>query len=299
VLVRAKAPVRIDFGGAWTDVDRYALSRGGIVFNATIGHHVEGSFQVHESGDGAESREGLDVRYGFDLPSGSGLGTSAALNVVWFGLLNRRVDTDADRIRVAEQAYGLEGLLGILGGRQDQYASAMGGFNLMRFGSTVSVERVPISDATIGELESRSVLAYTGKPRLSGAIHENVWGAFDAGRERTVRALDRLREIGESMPDTLLAGDIAAFAALLAENWDCQRRLDDSVTNADIERLFDVAAGAGAIGGKACGAGGGGCLYFVTEPEKQSAVSEALANAGAQVIPFGFEMHGLAVTREG
>ncbi|MFM7321301.1 MAG: hypothetical protein ACKO5K_07235 [Armatimonadota bacterium] len=298
MVVRAKAPVRIDFGGAWTDVDRYALTRGGVVFNATIAHHVEGSFQIHESGDGAESREGLDVRYGFDLPSGSGLGTSAALNVVWFGLLNRRVETDADRIRVAEQAYGLEGLLGILGGRQDQYASAMGGFNLMRFDESVHVERVPIPAATIKDLEQRSVLAYTGKPRLSGAIHENVWGAFDAGRASTVHALDRLREIGEAMPATLESGNIESFATLLAENWTCQRRLDDSVTNPDIERFFASAIEAGALGGKACGAGGGGCLYFVTKPGRQAAVSDALAAAGAQVIPFEFAMDGLTVTRE-
>ena len=298
MLVRAKAPVRIDFGGAWTDVDRYALSRGGVVFNATIAHHVEGTFKVHESGDGAESREGLDVRYGFDLPSGSGLGTSAALNVVWFGLLNRRVDTDADRIRVAEQAYGLEGLLGILGGRQDQYASALGGFNRMRFGETVDVERIHIPSATVTALEERSVLAYTGKPRLSGAIHENVWGAFDAGRTSTVRALDRLREIGDAMPEILSAGDIDAFARLLAENWDCQRQLDDSVTNQDIERMFADAGAAGAVGGKACGAGGGGCLYFVTAPGRASAVAQALSAAGVQVIPFTFASDGLTVTRE-
>lgn len=298
MIVTAKAPVRIDFGGAWTDVDLYARERGGVVFNATIAHHVTGSFTVRESGEGAHSLEGLEVRYGFELPSGSGLGTSAALNVAWFGLLHRRVENDDDRVRIAEQAYGLEGLLGILGGRQDQYASAMGGFNKMSFAESVTVERIGIPTEVVSALEARSVLVYTGKPRLSGSIHENVWGAFKAGRAATVGALDRLKEIGEAMPDVLSAGRIDAFADLLDENWACQRRLDDSVTNAQIETMFAAARAAGARAGKACGAGGGGCLYFVTEEGRQEAVQAALAATGARVIDFAFTPEGLTVTRE-
>jgi D-glycero-alpha-D-manno-heptose-7-phosphate kinase len=169
---QAQAPARIDFGGAWTDVDLYAHSFGGVVFNATINHYVTGEQIV--------SDEGVHVRYGFELPTGSGLGTSAALNVCWFGLIGGK--EVRDRRKVAEQAFGLEELLGILGGRQDQYAAAFGGFNLMRFagGPSVEVEQVALPTETITALEKRSVLVYTGTPRLSGNIHENVWGARSA-----------------------------------------------------------------------------------------------------------------------
>ena len=115
MIVTAQAPVRIDFGGAWTDVDLYARDHGGVVFNATLTHYVSGTRDVYESGEGARSREGLEVRYGFDLPTGSGLGTSASLNVCWFALIGQGVGglTDDDRRRIAEQAYGLEELLAV------------------------------------------------------------------------------------------------------------------------------------------------------------------------------------------
>lgn len=299
MIVTAKAPVRIDFGGAWTDVDLYAKDHGGVVFNATLTHYVSGTRNVYESGEGALSREGLEVRYGFDLPTGSGLGTSASLTVCWFALIGHRADTltDTDRCRIAEQAYGLEELLGNLGGRQDQYAAAFGGFNVMRFrgGSDVAVERQAISPETVGALARRSVLIYTGKPRLSGSIHENVWGAFRAGRPETVAAFHRLRALGTELPDALQVGDLVGFASLLAENWRCQQALDPSVSNAQIEALFEAATRAGALGGKACGAGGGGCLYFVTEEGRQEEVAAALVAVGARAIPFDFENEGLTL----
>lgn len=284
----AQAPARIDFGGAWTDVDLYAQSFGGAVFNATINHYVTGEQIVTD--------EGLQVRYGFELPTGSGLGTSAALNVCWFGLIGGKAEPD--RRRVAEQAYGLEELLGILGGRQDQYAAAFGGFNLMRFagGASVKVEQVALAPEIVSALEKRSVLVYTGTPRLSGTIHENVWGGFRVGRTETVAAFHGLREVGLAMPEALQTGNLTEFAALLGQNWSCQKNLDPSVSNAQIEKLFTVAQGAGALGGKACGAGGGGCLYFVTEEGQQVAVVNALVAAGARYIPFQFEGEGLRVS---
>jgi D-glycero-alpha-D-manno-heptose-7-phosphate kinase len=299
MIVTSRAPVRIDFGGAWTDVNIFAHAAGGVVLNATIDKYVYGKLHVLETGDNPEAREGLNVNYGFDLPSGSGLGTSAALNVVWLSLIKSQIATNEDRQRIAELAYQLEEMLGILGGKQDQYAAAVGGFNLMRFSADgVTVETVDVPLPTIAELEGRSVLCYTGKPRLSGSIHENVWGAFRQGRQETVSALYSLRDLAEKMAPTLTSGDIDGFADLLGKNWTCQKALDPSVTNDQIESLFATATAAGARGGKACGAGGGGCLYFVTEPGKREAVAQALVENGARRIEFTFENEGLTVRTE-
>src|SRR5262249_36264640 len=160
---------------------------GGAVVNAAIDHYVTGNLEIldPDEADAAtleriaelHSREGISVSYQSDLPSGSGLGTSSALNVVWLSLVKSQITSDDDRAGIAELAYQLEEILGILGGKQDQYASALGGFNYMTFGDTVQVERLNIAPETIQALESRLVLCYTGKPRLSGNIHENVWGA--------------------------------------------------------------------------------------------------------------------------
>jgi D-glycero-alpha-D-manno-heptose-7-phosphate kinase len=100
------------------------------------------------------------------------------------------------------------------------------------------------------------------------------------------------------MRTVLLEGGVDEFAELLSQNWRHQKALDPSVTNAQIESLFDVATAAGAVGGKACGAGGGGCLLFCAAPDRQEAVADALSQAGARVIPFRFDFEGLRVTRE-
>ncbi len=305
MIIRSRAPVRVDFAGGWTDVPIFAAGAGGMVVNAAIQHYVSGRMEIHDSEETAslsiasdQNPEGLSVSYQSDLPSGSGLGTSSALNVVWLSLVKSQITSDEDRGRIAELAYDLEEILGILGGKQDQYAAAYGGFNSMTFGDSVTVERLHVSSAMVAELEERLVLCYTGKPRLSGNIHENVWGAFRRGASATVNALYTLRECAVQMREALLQGDSAAFADLLSRNWESQKALDPSITNPQIEDLFERAEAAGSVGGKACGAGGGGCLLFFAAPGRQPAVAEALAQAGTRIIPFQFDFEGLQVTKE-
>lgn len=306
MLISSRAPVRIDFAGGWTDVNLFAIGAGGAVVNAAINHYVRGELEVYEEPEAlsypvafAGGREGLRVTYSCDLPSGSGLGTSAALNVVWLSLLHSQIASDADRARIAELAYQLEEMLGILGGKQDQYAAAFGGFNFMTFDETVQVERLSLSPSFVKEFEERLVLCYTGKPRLSGNIHSNVWGAFRRGVPATVQALYGLRECAFRMREALRKEDITEVANLLQKNWEHQRALDASVTNEQIEMLFDRAMQAGALGGKACGAGGGGCLLFCVKEGCSDRVKTALAQVGARIIPFHFEKKGLEVSREG
>ncbi len=300
--ISSRAPVRIDFAGGWTDVGVFARGAGGAVVNAAISHYVTGELEVADESEVAYARatggEGLRVAYQSSLPSGSGLGTSSALNVVWLSLVKSQITNDADRARIAELAYQLEAMLGILGGKQDQYASAFGGFNYLTFGETVGVERLTLAPETLVTLESRLVLCYTGKPRLSGNIHEAVWGAFRRGAPATVKALYGLRDCAQAARTALLTGDIEGLAGVLRENWTQQCALDPSVTNAQIDGLFAEATEAGARGGKACGAGGGGCLLFCAQPGRQNAVADALSRAGARVIPFTFDFTGLQVTRE-
>lgn len=298
MIIESRAPVRVDFAGAWTDVNIFARGAGGAVVNATIDKYVHGRLEVHDTVGAEEApQEGIRVTYWCDLPSGSGLGTSAALNVCWLSLVRQQVAPDlAQKQRIAELAYQLEELLGILGGKQDQYAAAVGGICYMTFGDTVNVERLPVTKSTITELESRLVLCYTGKSRLSSTIHEDVWGAFRRGETTTVNALYDLRNCAVRMRTVLLNGTANEFGDLIGQSWKLQKALAPSVTNEQIEGLFRVAYDAGALSGKACGAGGGGCLLFFTELGRKQPVSEALAKAGARIIPFRFEDEGLQVS---
>lgn len=288
----SKAPVRIDFAGGWTDVPIFAEAAGGAVLNAALAQYVYGEMITGEDGNG------IHVSYHSDLPAGSGLGTSSALNVVWLSLVQSRISSREDKERIAELAYNLESVLGILGGKQDQYAAALGGINLMRFTSNVTVEPVNLDNQAIAELENRLVLCYTGQSRLSGNIHDNVWGAFRAGKNETVRALYRLREIAVLMADALRHSEWDRFGGFLQENWENQKALDVSVSNDRIEKLFDLALTNGAIGGKAGGAGGGGCLVFFSEKGRAKELEEALATTEVRLIPCKLDFQGLTVSRE-
>lgn len=300
MIVTSKAPVRIDFAGGWTDVDIFAKGAGGAVLNATIDKYVTGRLEILDGSSGTDGgqQEGINVSYRSDLPAGSGLGTSSALNVVWLSLVKTRVNNTEDRKTIAGLAYDLEAILGILGGKQDQFASAMGGINFMTFGEKVDVERLDVPVATVKELEDRLVLCYTGKQRLSGNIHENVWGSYRKGSSDTVNALYSLRNIAFSMRYCLLSGKLDEFADLMNQNWECQKKLDSSVTNPQIEELFEEAFKYGAVSGKACGAGGGGCVLFYTEPNRRSNVENRVRQLGSRVIPFRFEFDGLQVSAE-
>jgi len=295
MVVMSKAPVRIDFAGGWTDVDIFAKGAGGAVLNATIDKYVTGRLETLDGsvGPDGERREGVTISYQSELPAGSGLGTSAALNVVWLSLVKTRITDMEDKKTIADLAYELEAILGILGGKQDQYASALGGFSFMTFGEKVEVEPLKVPPEVVKALEDRLVLCYTGKSRLSGNIHENVWGAYREGVAETVDALYNLRNIAFSMRYVLLSGRLDEFAQLMNQNWEYQKKLDASITNDQIEELFEEAFKHGAVSGKACGAGGGGCVLFFAEPNRRKEVEEVVEQLGSRIIPFKFEFDGL------
>ncbi|NLC57003.1 MAG: hypothetical protein GX774_09220 [Armatimonadetes bacterium] len=313
MIVHSKAPVRIDFAGGWTDVSIFASGAGGAVVNAAIDKYVHGRMHVIDTEGPVKKRvsgpsgkytveaaadEGIEVAYRSDLPAGSGLGTSATLNVVWLSLIKSRVTSDEDRKTIAELSYDLERILGILGGKQDQYASALGGINYFTFNDQVTAERLVVRPEVVSELEERLVLCYTGKPRLSSSIHHDVWGNYRSGNPDTVNALYNLRNVAIRMRTVLLEGDLAEFGDLLNQNWRHQRALHPSITNAQIDSLFEFALANGAVAGKACGAGGGGCLLFLSQPGRKADLEMGLRDQGVRVIPFKFDFGGLQVTIE-
>jgi D-glycero-alpha-D-manno-heptose-7-phosphate kinase len=316
VVLYSRAPVRIDFAGAWTDVSFFADAFGGATLNAAIGVHVTGRLEVNEElaegfaaavaeeessrGFRIPSPAALAVSYGCTIPAGSGLGTSATLNVVWLALARRDdITCLEDRLHIANLAYEIEKTLGILGGKQDQYASAVGGINLFEFREEgVTCQPLTLAAARVAELESRLVLCYTGKARLSSNIHRNVWGNFRGGNETTLRSLFDLRRSAYEAREALEAGDLQKFADLVT----CQRHymagLDASTSNAQIEGLFELVA-PDIMGGKPCGAGGGGCLFFIAHDAAAKArVREKLASQGLEALDVVFDFEGLVLKAE-
>ncbi len=348
MLIRTRAPVRIDFAGGWSDVALFTEESKGLVVNGAINRYAYATLVCESQTNFADSVElqrvldkkiriysadfdtfveAEDVRQleydgnidlvkaavrqmsiqigGFDLitqsnaPPGSGLGTSAAMGVTLIGVLGALKDVTYLPYQYAELASSIERHeLGILGGKQDHYASAVGGISFMEFqGEEVKTSPLKLPPHIRYELEKNLVLCYTGQSRLSGNIHQNVTQAYKSGEAGVREALENLKAIAESTKTALIRGRLTDFGELLTENWVNQKKLHSSVTNEQIDKLFHIANAHGAIGGKACGAGGGGCLLFYCQPTREHSVRQKLEEAGTQVIDFNFDFNGLQVWR--
>lgn len=335
MIIRSRAPVRIDFAGGWTDVALFTEEQPGIVVNAAINVYsyvtlklpmepevnkqvkiYSADFDIYQEANEIKELEydgnidlvkaalkrsdvegGVEMITRSDAPAGSGLGTSASMGVALIGALDDLGDLPMLPYEIAELASAIERHeLGILGGKQDHYASALGGINFMQFtGEHVKTSKLHLQPETIYELEKGLVLCYTGKSRLSSNIHQNVVDAYLTKNKDTHDALNNLKRIAWETKVALLKGELNSFAELLSENWENQKRLHSSVTNSQIDSLFELGLDNGAIGGKACGAGGGGCILFYCYPDKEHIVRKKLEEANVKVIDFNFSHTGLEV----
>jgi D-glycero-alpha-D-manno-heptose-7-phosphate kinase len=280
---QARAPLRIDLAGGWTDVPEFADAEGGAVVNVTIDKFVRGTL------------DGETVTFTHDTTAG-GLGSSAAEHVVAHALRN----PDADLDDIAEAAFAAERDAGVVGGRQDQYAACYGGLSFMAFrapgaaSGPVSIERLEMPEPLLRGLEKRLVLVDSGISRLSGQIHEAVWAAYARHEDDVTGALLALKQYGRAMRDALVAADFGGVRHVITENWTQQKRLHDSVTNETIDSIFDLAMESGASAGKACGAGGGGALVFYASSDADAVrLKRELRSSGLSVIDFAFTQEGL------
>lgn len=293
----AEAPVRIDFAGAWTDVPTFYETFGGATLNAAIRKYVHGELL---SGDHRKTKDGMTVHYEADLPWGAGLGSSATMNVLWLGLIKGRpLSSVQERLVVAEDAFKIEKVLGIIGGKQDQCASAVGGINVFEF-SKDGIRALPVglSASRVRELESCLLLCYTRMARLSSRIHENVWGNFAKGHLDIIDALIKMRDSAYEGKDALEKGDLDRFGKILSMQFECTKIMDSSTSNQMLEDLFSLVKG-DILGGKPCGAGGGGCVVFCCDGEQaKRRVAEKITNAGYNVLDLAFDFQGLRVSIE-
>ncbi len=328
--VRARAPVRVDFAGGWSDVPVFAETAGGVVTNAALAAYVhvdairggrgirlvaedlgervamdgpaglayDGRLDLHKAAlNMLPVTGGIEVLTRADVPAGSGLGASGALDVALVAALARLRDERYDRADLAELGFALEAQeLGLLGGRQDQYAGALGGWLELAFSAEqVAVRPIAPTPEQVRELESMLVIAYTGQSHFSSHTHGRVWDAFRAGSPEVVEALGVIRDLGAAAATALRAGDWRALAATIDENWRQQQRLDRTISTAAVQRVEDAARGAGAWGLKATGAGAGGCLLVLGPPSRRHDVERAVEAAGATSLPARFDFSGVEV----
>lgn len=323
-MIISKTPLRVSFVGGGTDLPDFYEEHGGAVvstaidkwINVIVAPRFEGDLRISysrtETVPTANEVEhelvrealrmtglprGLDVATLADVPSqGTGLGSSSAVTVGLLNALYAYQGVFRSPAALAEEACHIE--IDVLGkpiGRQDQYASAIGGFNFIEFmprGGGVRVEPIVCPPRTLEHLHRSLMLFYTGRQRAaSDVLGEQRQAIVEGG---AITALQAMRDLAHELRATLGAGDVDAVGMLLDRNWELKRSLVASVSDGAVDAWYARAREAGASGGKLLGAGAGGFLLVMAAPERQADVRAALSDM--REVAFHFAARGTEIT---
>ena len=320
-MIISRTPFRISLFGGGTDYSAWYREHGGAVIGTTINkycyitvRHLPPFFEhrfrivyskvelVREASEiqhpsarailmEREIKDGLEIHHDADLPARSGLGSSSSFTV---GLLNALYALEHKM--VSKSALGREAIrieqevLKENVGSQDQLWASYGGFNRIDFSQDGSFVVSPIAlPPTRREEIGRSLmLFFTGFSRFSSDFAQDQIANLGSRQSqlRTLRGMvDSAIDILGN-PHTPLRG----LGELLHDSWRLKRELADGVSNSQIDEIYEAGCAAGAIGGKLLGAGGGGFMVFLVDPDKREAVRERLKKLIH--VSIGFDIDG-------
>jgi len=323
-MIVSRAPFRFSLGGGGSDLPSYASRFGGFVVTAAIDHYVyvTASKRFYDDIRLAYSEtevvanvevirhrifrealrmlrieRGIELTSVADLPANSGLGSSSSFTVALLNALHTYKREFVSSRQLAEEAAELEiERLGEPIGKQDQYIAAFGNVTALTIGTdgAVQVEPVPVRDEVLDELTHNLLVVYSGveRPARSVLAEQGERLSTDAS---VIEGMHRIRQLGHDVYDLLVRGDVDAYGELLHEHWTTKRRFASTMTDANLDAIYDTARSAGALGGKLMGAGGGGFFMFYVRPGVKRAVSEALERQGYKKLRFRFDLDGARI----
>ena len=230
-------------------------------------------------------------------PVGAGIAGSSALTIAACAALARWQGISYNDEQFLTLAMNLEArVLGIPTGTQDYRPAMYGGISAIELGPLGAIH-VPLEIDT-DELQRRMVLVYTGDSRSSGINNWDITRRHIDG-DASIRArFDHLRDIAVAIRDALTRQDWPELAKQINKEWQMRRALAPGVSTPTIEALIAQARSAGAVAGKVCGAGGGGCILFLVDPMRRTEVHDALALAGAQLLECQVDGDGVLVEEQ-
>jgi D-glycero-alpha-D-manno-heptose-7-phosphate kinase len=332
--IESKAPTRVDLAGGTLDIwPLYLFHPGAVTVNAAISRYASCVIDQHPPGDhriqlisrDTEREESFNsfgallegkhyhlpllaeiVKFfqplgGFTLttdseaPAGAGIGGSSAMAVAICAALDRFTGagkSKADWIHISRDAEAI--VIRVPTGTQDHYPPAFGGaaaIELPPGGEHRTELRVDLS-----ELERRIVLCYTGKPRKSAINNWDVFQKHIDGNKKVHHNLSRISEVAQELRGALERSDWSDAGRLMREEWTFRKRNLPTISTKTIDRIVAGTRRKGALAGKVCGAGGGGCVVLLIEPDAREGVESAAAAAGGQVLPMKIDRSGVQVT---
>lgn len=319
-MIISRTPLRMSFAGGGSDLPAFYRKHGGAVISTAIDKYVfvtvnrkfdngiRVAYSRTEEVDSIDKIEhrlvraalhqanisgGVEITTIADIPSrGTGLGSSSAFTVALLNALHAFRGSYTSSLSLAAQACHVE--IEVCGepiGKQDQYAAAVGGFNLIEFhpDEHVSVSPIISSASTRQRLQDDLLMLYTGITRSASDLLRSQQSNLETSAQN-VAATQRMVELTYRLRDDLQADNLTSFGEIMHEGWMLKRSLADGISNSEIDSWYDLARKTGASGGKILGAGAGGFLLLVAPKERHEAICRALPEL--RPIPFGFERAG-------
>lgn len=323
---RARAACRVDFAGGTLDIWPLGLlHRGAQTVNTAIDIEVSAELERRREGylleldgrthlcvdragvgkvEGGELiGEAVDclllppcrIRLGSESPLGAGLGASSALMIALLAAGDAlAANTVPPPEQAARRARDLEAhMMALPTGMQDHFPALLGG--VLAIEQHAGGERVERLAVDLDPLDAALVLAYTGRSHFSAANNWQVVRRRLDGDPQIIEALERVSRSARKARAALENGNLRGLGECMSEEWKARATLAEGVSTPEIETMLDAAAGAGAWGGKACGAGGGGCVAILGPPERRAKIEMALEAVGADLLPARATPHGLRV----
>jgi D-glycero-alpha-D-manno-heptose-7-phosphate kinase len=320
-MIISRTPFRISFFGGGTDYPDHYLKHGGKVLGTAIDkycylsvrrlppffehkHRIVYSMIENVKGIGEiihpavrETLRYLKINYGVsihhdgDIPARSGMGSSSSFTV---GLLNTMYALEGKRVskeELTKEAICVEQeLIKENVGSQDQTFAAHGGFNLIEFSVSGEISVIPVivKPDRLKDLEKCLILVFTGLSRVASVVA----GDKIKNIPNNTDYLSQMKNLVDDAYKVITSPNknLCEFGELLNETWRLKQELSNEVSNSQIEELYDIVLKSGGVGGKLCGAGGGGFMLFFVEPENKAKVIKALKNY--LLVPFNFDFDG-------
>ncbi len=237
---------------------------------------------------------GIELSTNSEAPTGAGISGSSALIITISSALSKLTGANYNIEKIREISQNIEAqIIKVPTGCQDYYPAMYGGVNALELTEAGIIRReIPVD---LNEFNSRIVLAYTGKPRNSGI---NNWEVtkLHIDHDKTVwKNFERIAAISHALRGALERSDWNDVARLIREEWSHRRKNAPGITTELIDRLIEVTRKPGAKAAKVCGAGGGGCVFFMVEPGTKEAVSRAIEAEGATVLPVSVAPKGVRI----
>ncbi len=323
-MILTRTPFRVSFFGGGSDYPAWYEKHGGAVLACSIDKYcylsarwrpaffpeksrvvwseielVNAHAELHHPAVRAalqhlEIDRGVEIHHFADLPSRTGMGSSSAFTVGLLGALRGLQGEAPGAAELAAQAIHVEQkMLRETVGVQDQIQTAHGGLNLVRIerDGRYSLWPIVLPPGRLEALQSHLLLFYTGVSRHASPIATEQVRAIDAGERDD--AMHLLAGMARRGAEILSDGNLAEFGLMLHQAWIIKRGLSSLVSNSAVDTLYESALGAGALGGKLLGAGGGGFVLVFARPEKHAPIREALAQY--LEVPFRIEFSGSRV----